>query len=421
MEHLGLDDIIALAEDGRVADAISALDAVITEVNDDARLHALRAFFLLDVGRVEEARRAAELARALDDEDTVPLYALARAALAAGEPTEAIRVAREAHALAPDDHEAIIVEAHARAMLGQWDEVASRAEYVLAEDPRNAEAAFLRIAAIQSHENGGAKLDEAEWTRLAERFPHVAIARTGRGWTHLHRGRAGQAEAEFRDALALDPGASWAKEGLVLALKARYPGYTLLLRFFFWLQSLSPGMQTAFLIGGVVGSRVLRGVADANPALAPFITPIIYAYIAFVLLTWLADPLLNLTLLARTEGRRLLSPDDRRGAVAVGTALAIGLLLMSIGALASVDAAFGAGMAVGFTSLLFAAAFACAPGKQRAGLLTVATIFVALGLASMLVPASIGPTLVVVVAIGVVIGTWVSRPLIRKSHERALR
>lgn len=421
MNFQSVDDIIALAEDGRVADALDALDAVLAVVNDESRLHVLRAFLLLDLGRFADAQRSAELAHALDDEDPVPLLALARTALAAGEPLEATRLAREAHALAPDEHEAVLIEAQARAMLGQWDEVTARAEFVLASDPHNAEAAFLRIAAIHSRENGGAKLDEAEWARLAERFPHVAIARTGRGWTHLQRGRAGQAEEEFRDALALDPADPWAREGLVLALKSRYPGYTLLLRFFFWLQSLPAGTQTAVLIGGVIGSRVLRGIADANPQLAPFITPVIYAYLGFVLLTWLADPLLNLTLLARAEGRRLLSPDDRSGAIAVGSALAAGIGLMSTGALLDRDPVFGAGMAIGFTSLVLAAAFACAPGKQRTGLLVTASTFVGLGLVSLMVGADAGSLLVGIVLIGVVIATWVSRPLIRRSHERRPR
>ncbi len=421
MNSQELEDIIALAEDGRVPEALEALDALIAEVNDESRLHALRAFLLLEVGRVADAQRASELAHALDDEDAVPVYALARTALAAGEPAEAIRLAAEARALDPASHDPLLIDAQARAMLGQWDEVIARAEYVLAEDPHDAEAAFLRIAAIHSRDTGGRKLDEAEWAKLAERFPHVAIARTGRGWTLLHRGRGGQAEAEFRDALALDPSDPWAKEGLVLALKSRYPGYTQLLRFFFWLQALPPGTQTAVLIGGVIGSRLLRGIAEANPSLSPFITPIIYAYFGFVLLTWLADPLLNLTLLTRAEGRRLLSPDDRRGAVAVGAVLAVGLVLLVVGLLAPSAVAVGAAMAVGFTSLVFAAAFACAPGKERTGLLVGASTFIGLGLASLVVGGDVGALLVGIVVIGVVLSTWISRPLIRRSHERPRR
>lgn len=418
MEHQGIDDIIEMAQDGRTTEALAALDLVLAEVNDEPRLHALRAFLLLEAGRFADAQRAAELAHALDDEDHLPLLALARVALAAGEPTEAIARARAAHALAPDDHEPVVIEARARALLGQWDEVIARAEYVLAEDPHNAEAAFLRIAALESRAKGSARLDPAEWDQLAERFPHIATARAGRAWTLLHRGRARQAEHEFRDALALDPSDPWAKEGLVLALKARYPGYTLLLRFFFWLQSLPPGTQTAVLIGGVLGTRVLRGVAQADPSLAPFITPVIWLYFGFVLLTWLADPLLNLALLTKAEGRRLIGGDERRGALAVGATLGVALLLGAIGLLAPWGAALGAAAAVGLTSLTTAAGFACAPGTQRRGLLIASGLLATLGVASLAFPGDTGALFVGVAVIGVVIGTWVSRPLIRRSHER---
>lgn len=411
-----IDGILADAEDGRVAEALTSLDAVLAEWNDAPRLHALRAFLLLEVGRLAEAQRSVDLAHALDEEDPYVLHAVGRVALAAGEPDRAIAAARQAYALDPADHGAILLEARARAMLGQWDEVMSRAEYVLTEEPQNAEAAVLRVAAIESRTSGGRKLDAAEWDRLAERFPHIAVARTGRAWTLLHRGRARQAEREFRDALALDPADPWAKEGLVVALKARYPGYAQLLRFFFWLQSLEPRTQMFVLIGGVVGSRMLRRVAETTPSLAIVIWPVIIAYFAFVLLTWLADPLLNLALMAKEEGRRLLGEDDRKGATAVGMALAAGLLLALIGALTPWDDALLGGVAIGFTSLTLAAAYHCAPGTYRNRLLGASALFIACGVGAMVLPGSIGGLLLLVALLGVVVSTWVSRALIRKSR-----
>jgi tetratricopeptide (TPR) repeat protein len=418
MEDQEIDEIIARAEDGQVTEAIAALDRVLTEWNDAPRLHALRAFLLVDAGRLADAQRSVDLAFALDEEDPYVLHAVGRVALAAGEPDRAIAAARKASALDPADHGAILLEARARAMLGQWDEVAARAEYVLREEPDNAEAAFLRIAAIESGERGGRKLDAAEWDQLAERFPHIAIARTGRAWTLLHRGRARQAETEFRDALALDPSDPWAREGLVVALKARYPGYTLLLRFFFWLQSLEPRTQMLVLVGGVIGSRMLRRVAEATPSLAIVIWPVIIAYFGFVLLTWLADPLLNLALMAKEEGRRLLSEDDRKGATAVGMALASGILLAAIGGLTPWKDALLGGLAIGFTSLTLAAAYHCAPGKYRHRLLGAAAVFIACGVGAMVLPGGIGGVLLGVAILGVVITTWVSRVFIRRSHAQ---
>lgn len=417
MSEITLNDIIALADDGEVEAALAQLDALIAEHNDVAAFHAIRAFFLLDLGRVADAERAAELAHALDDEDPVPTLTLARVALARGEPNEAITWARAAMERAPEMLEALVVEARARAMLGQWEDVIARADYVLGADPHNAEAAFLRIAAIESRDRGRGRLNEAEWDDLAARFPHVATARTGRGWALLQRGRAKGAEAEFRDALALDPSDPWAKQGLVVALKARYPGYTLLLRFFYWLQSFEPRTQTIILIGGVLGARTLSRAAKNDPDLAPFILPVIVLYFAFVFVSWLADPLLDLTLMARAEGRRLLSDDDKRGALAVGRTLGVAILLSLAGlAVESLRLFLLPGLAIGFTSLTVAAAYQCAPGKERTGLLIASRAFAGLGLAAIVAGPQLGAGLVLLVFVGVAIGTWVSRPLIRRSH-----
>lgn len=418
MEGGAIEGIYALAEDGRTTEALAALDEMLAEVNDAPPLHALRAFLLLDLRRVADAQRAADLAYALDEEDPYVLHAVGRVAIAAGEPRRALEAAQALLAIDEGDHDAVLLDARARALIGQWDEVIARAEWVLGEDPQNAEAAFLRIAALESGKKKGARLDPKEWDELAARFPHVSIARAGRAWTLLHRGRAGHAETEFRDALALDPNDPWAKEGLVLALKARYPGYTLLLRFFFWLQSLPPGTQTAVLIGGVVGSRLLRTVAVQNPSLKPLIYPVIGAYFLFVMLTWLADPLLNLVLLTKPEGRRLLDADDRRGALAVGGALAAAAVLALLSVATPWKAALLGALVVAFASLPIAAAYNCRPSPQRTRLQIVSLLVILSGLMATVAPAGVSGILLFGGIITVVITTWVSRGMIRRSHQR---
>lgn len=418
MEHDAIGTIQELAEDGRTGEALDALDAVLAEVNDEAPLHALRAFLLLDLGRIAEAQRAVELAHALDDEEPYVLHAVGRVAIAAGEPRRALQVAQQLLAATEGDAEAVLLDARARAMLGQWDEVIARAEWVLGQDPQSAEAAFLRIAALESGRRPGEQLDPKEWDDLAARFPHVSVARTGRAWTLLRRGRAQHAEDEFRDALALDPGDLWAKEGLLLALKSRYPGYTLLLRFFFWLQSLPPGTQTAVLIGGVIGSRALRTLAGANPALKPVLYPVIGLYFGFVMLTWLADPLLNLLLLTKAEGRRLLGSDERHGALAVGSALGAAALLALLSLLTPWSAALLGALVLAFATLPLAAAYACAAGPQRTKLQVVSVLVILAGLLSTVAPAGVSGLLLTGAVLTVVVTTWISRGMIRRSHER---
>ena len=56
----------------------------------------------------------------------------------------------------------------------------------------------------------------------------------------------------------------------------------------------------------------MRNIADKNPAAAPFLQPLLYAYLAFVWFTWVAQPVFNLLLRLHPIGRYALSDDQRR-------------------------------------------------------------------------------------------------------------
>jgi hypothetical protein len=73
---------------------------------------------------------------------------------------------------------------------------------------------------------------------------------------------------------------------------------------------------------------VIRHLADNSPDLAPFLWPLVYAYAAFVLLTWLSPSFFNLLLRLDRFGRYALSADQVRGAN-----LLAGCLLLTLGCL----------------------------------------------------------------------------------------
>ena len=74
-----------------------------------------------------------------------------------------------------------------------------------------------------------------------------------------------------------------------------------------------------------MGYQVLRAFARNNPELAWVTWPLIGAYLAFVWMTWLAAPLMNLALRLHPVGRHALSRDQRLTANLVG-----GLLLAAL-------------------------------------------------------------------------------------------
>ena len=142
---------------------------------------------------------------------------------------------------------------------------------------------------------------------------------------------------EKAEALRLDPSSEWARHGMIEALKARYWLYRQMLRFFLWMSRLSRQAQWGLILGLIVAQQVLVQVGRANPVLRPLTTPLLLALLAFVILTWVAEPLFNLLLRLNRFGRFALDRDQRRQSHWVGGVLLVGLLALGYGVVAPGD------------------------------------------------------------------------------------
>jgi len=400
-----IERVLEYLADGQQAEALEQLDRLIREEPYHATAHALRALVYANQNRLDLAAHDAHTAKQLAPHHPFILYAAGAVALQQGAVLEAIGAAQEAQQLDPTYLTAVLLEARARAAAGQWTRVTALADRVLEQEPENEEAAVL-AALARDVERDGLLNDEA-WKSLAGRFPLNPVARAGSGWTRMHAGQIRAARAEFEQALALDPSLLWAKQGLVLALKARDPVYALLLRFFLWFSRLPTRSRTYVLIGGLVAYNFLRRTARAQPELKPFITPLLIAYAGFVVLSWLADPLLNLLLMARPEGRRLLTSDQKRGALLVGGCLTITALLAGIAAFSPWKSAGMSAFGVGFTSLAVTAAYN-RKGRKRTQLQVLAGVAFCSSLAAGILPQQLAVLAIVIAILSIVLGTWMS-------------
>jgi Flp pilus assembly protein TadD len=403
-----LDEVFERLADGGHAEALERISQLIREEPYHGPLFAVRALILADLERTEEARADARAAVELSPESPFVHYTSAALALQAREVHEAISAARRARELAPGYAEAAILEARARAVAGQWPQVARIAEQVLAEDPHDEEAAVLAALAREVEKDG--PLDSAKWQELAGRFPLNPLARSGSGWSRLTAGQVRSARQEFEQALALHPSLEWAKEGLAVSLKARFPVYALLLRFFIWSGRFPPRTRNLMAFGGVVGYGFLRRLSERNPELKPVIIPVLVAYGLFVLLSWLADPLLNLCLMAKAETRRLLTDEAKRGAMLVGACLATALVLAAISGLTPWRGALLVAIGVGLVSLTIAALFQEEEGSRKwRRLRLMAAVALSLSLAAgVLAPGPAG-TAFLLALLTVAVSTWYSR------------
>lgn len=191
----------------------------------------------------------------------------------------------------------------------RWRAGLEAADEGLAIDPDDELCLNLRAAALTKlgrHKEAAQTLEGA-----LEKHPEDAYSHANRGWSLLHENDPNRAIVHFRESLRLDPNSSWAKEGLLDALRARYWFYRRVLQFFLWMARFPPGVQFGLLIGAVIGVRALTSIARANPDIAPFLFLIIIGYVAFVAATWFALHFMNILLLMNPDGRLLVERNQR--------------------------------------------------------------------------------------------------------------
>ena len=118
-----------------------------------------------------------------------------------------------------------------------------------------------------------------------------------------------------------------ARRGVLESLKARNRFYRALLGWFLWLGRQSKQTVWVVVIGVFLIPRGLRVLARNNPALEPWLSPVIFLVFLFVYLTWIIGPLFDASLFLHPLGRHALARDERRRALAVTICLAAGLIM----------------------------------------------------------------------------------------------
>jgi len=278
------------------------------------------AISLLELNQPKDATAEAQQAVGLAPDLAYAHYALAFVLFKRNWLDEAKAAAAEAVRLESFNPNHFSLLAAIELELRNWPTALEHADHALQIDPENPWATNLRAMALVKL----GRRDEAARTMgdALARDPENATSHANQGWTLLHRGDHRQARIHFREALRLDPTLDWAKAGMVESLKSGFWPYKALLLFWLWMARLSGRAQWGVIIGGWIGSRIIRTIAQNNPAAGKFLWPIFYCYVAFALATWLAYPLLNLLLRLHPDGKYALSREQLWQANLVGLLLA---------------------------------------------------------------------------------------------------
>jgi tetratricopeptide (TPR) repeat protein len=371
---------LLLQQQHRYKDAANELRQVLASDPNHAPAHAMLAMCLIELDDLKTATTEAQQAVGEAPDLALTHYALGFVMLRRGWLDEAKLSAEQCIRLDSFDpaHFALLsaIEMERR----NWPGALEQAEHGLAIDPDHSWCTNLRAMALVKL----GRRDEAQVAmgQALSRNPDSAISHANQGWTLLHQGNHKQAMVHFKEALRLDPNLDWAKAGMVEALKSSFFLYRWLLMFFLWMARLSGRAQWGVIIGAYIAYIILDNIARKNPSVAPFLWPILFAYIGFVAMTWVAVPLFNLMLRLHRYGRYALSPDQVASSNWIGAMLLIALI--------SVIAMLASGLSpLGLLAIIaallvipIAGAYGCHPGWPRQVMFGAFALMAIIGIAS---------------------------------------
>ncbi|MBI5365546.1 MAG: tetratricopeptide repeat protein [Planctomycetes bacterium] len=377
-----LDRALLLYGQSRHDLAAGELRLALAEDPHEPTAHALLALCRLEAEDFGDAEAEARAAVSYGPHLNFSHFALGKVLHGRGDLAGAAAATLEAVRLDPEDADGFALLAIIRFEERRWPSALEAADQGLAVDAEHVGCTNLRAMALVKlgrTEEAGRTLDGA----LA-RSPEDSFSHANQGWLCLERGDPERALTHFGEAMRLDPTNDHARAGLVEAMKARYRVYGWLLRYLLWMSKLSVRAQWGVVLGGYFGSRLLRGLAQQHPALAPWIDPLLILYLVFALLTWLGDPLFGLLLRLNRFGRLALTEEQTRATNwvggTVGVALAAGAVWLATAGRASTAAGFLA-LGAGLLLIPVAAVFSCRAGWPRRSMTGFTTVIAVWGLA----------------------------------------
>jgi tetratricopeptide (TPR) repeat protein len=317
---------LLLAEQGRNDLAIPEFQRHLATEPGDAFAHAYLALCYTYLEKFEDATRHVREAIQLQPDLAFAHYVSAYILQERNRPEEALAPVQEAIRLDPYFAGAFGLLAQIHLSEKRHQQALEAAEQGLEIDPENVACQNLRAMALKNlgrHNDAAAALDSA-----LERDPENSYTHANKGWALLEKSDPKQALHHFQEALRLEPSNDWAREGIVVALKSRYRIYAWMLKYFLWMSKMTKQKQWMVVIGIFFAMRMLSGLSNSQPALAPFIDPLRTVVMIFAVMTWIADPLFNLALRLNKYGRLALSRDQVNASTGVGIFAGFSLLFV---------------------------------------------------------------------------------------------
>jgi tetratricopeptide (TPR) repeat protein len=297
-----------LIDNGRFDLAVTELLSHLAEHPDDSQALSLLAFCHLRRERFGEATQAAEAAIVADPAHAQGFYMMSLIMRARQQPVAAMSAIQNALNLEPAEPDFLVTLAYLHIDARRWNEALAAAQLAAERSPYHVGAINAMATCLISLNRVG-EASEALENALAH-DPEDPRTLANMGWLELSRNRYGDALAFFQRALTLDPESPWAREGLMHALRARYPLYGMTLRYSLWMQKHSHRLQQQITLATYFGARFFRELLARYPGLAVILGPLLVVWRLFCYLTWTVRAASTLLLRCTKYGRALVNREE---------------------------------------------------------------------------------------------------------------
>jgi len=313
-----------LIEQGRFEEAGKVLTQILATEPNNVEALALNCEVHLQLGKLDQAEDLINQALALSPDDDQLYYYAARVALLKHQFDKAESLLQQAIQMDPACAPYYAFLSSIKLSRKKYQEALNIAEQALDLEPDN-------IVALNTRSTALLKLDRREESfktieGALHEDPNNAYTHTNYGWALLEKGDPKKALGHFREALRNNPDWTHAQMGMIEALKARYVVYRLFLKYSFWINNLAAKFQWAFIVGFYLLTRSLDSIAENNPALGPYLQPMVFLLAFMAFSTWVITPISNLFLRLNTFGRHLLSEREKKSSNFVGASLLLFVL-----------------------------------------------------------------------------------------------
>ncbi|MCH2174339.1 MAG: tetratricopeptide repeat protein [Lentisphaeria bacterium] len=311
IQHISL-----LMGQGNYKEALKRLQILIAETPEYPYLHVLAAHCFNEIEQYKNALDEANQAISLDPEYGEAYNAKAVTYIYLDKFKEAKDNVEIAISLNPDSESFYANLAEIESVAGHWQESLEAAELGLMISPQDLSCNNLRAQALRKlgrTAEADITLDSVLTENPEDSFTHASM-----GWALLEKGNYKQAFEHFREALRLEPGNEYARQGIIHAMQARSRIYRLCLKYFFWTSKLSREKIFKIIIGLYLVNILVRSMGKAFNEIQPIAKVFNYAYLIFALSTWLTQPFFNLLLNFDSFGRLVLTKRERIESVFFG-------------------------------------------------------------------------------------------------------